>query len=105
MRTVPIASIELDTDGRLLVRPEIAETPLFDHVYRAATGVRWRPADRSFLPEEVKDATPSRWFEIILASVHDELGIDLCIDVGTKWISIPPGMREEMMSLASQWAV
>jgi hypothetical protein len=89
----------------LLVRPEFAETALFDYVYRAATGVRWRSADRSLLPEDVKGATPGRWFEIILASVHDELGIDLCIDVGTKWISIPPDVREEIVSLASQWAV
>jgi hypothetical protein len=105
VRSVPIASIEVDSFGRLLVRPDTTDTQLFEYIYRAATGVRWRAADLSFLPDDIRNASPARWFEIILSSVHDELGIDLHISVTTAWISVSPDARQEMMSLAFRRAV
>ena len=93
---VAIASIELDHTGRLLVRPDSIPTTQFEYIYRAATGVKWRVEDHAFYPDEVKNVSPARWFQIIVASVHVELGLDLKLTPQTKWIQVPMASRREI---------
>jgi hypothetical protein len=96
--SVPIASVEVDRTGRLAVRPDTRDTAVFEYIYRAATGVRWRPADQAFVPYEVKGATSATWFGIIVSSVRSELGLDLRLSPATKWIMVPTDQRQEIES-------
>ncbi len=100
MKVIPIAAIELDQTGRLAVRPDTPDTKLFDHIYRAATGARWRSKDGAFVPDEVKGAAPSTWYAIIVSSVRSELGIELRITPATEWIKVPADDRREIESRA-----
>jgi hypothetical protein len=102
---VSIAAVELDGSGRLLVRPDTRDTGSFDFIYRAGTGVRWRSSDSAFLPDDVKDGSPARWFEIILSSVRGELGLELRLADSTEWISVPAQVRLEIQAQASRATV
>ena len=93
MSVVAIASVEVDSTGRLAVRPDTLDTASFEYIYRSATGVRWRSRDRAFVPDEVKGASPAAWFRIIISSVRDEFGLDLQLRPSTEWVMVPMDQR------------
>jgi hypothetical protein len=102
MRSVPIASIEIDGGGRLLVRPSATSGDDFEFVYRTATGVRWRGADGSFYPVEVGSLSTATWFMEIVAAAKGEFGVNLQITQDTTWVSVPVGVQQEIESLVSR---
>ena len=103
MRSVPIAAVELDDNGRVLVKPPPgSDDGYFRFIFRSATGVRWRSQDGSFHAVEARSLTSAAWFENIVSSVRGELGIDLRLNDETRWVSVPDSVRREIESLVSR---
>jgi hypothetical protein len=102
MRSIPIASIELDGSDRLLVRPLRGSDVGFEYIYRSATGVRWRAEDGAFYPVEVGDLSSALWFAEIVAAARAELGVDLRFSPDTSWVTVPDRIRHEIESLVSR---
>ena len=95
---IPIDEVAIDSTGRILIRPRIAATDDFEHIYRTASGVRWEAASRSLVPYEVMDKAPPWWFRQIIDAVQSEYGQLLELRPETIWTNVPAETRRDIQT-------
>ena len=91
MSTVEVAAVTIDPGMGLLVRPVAGYN--YEHVYRAANGLRWSEQDASVVAYE-----PQRWTVIELArhivkTIQAECGDSLTLSTRTSWGEVDPLTR------------
>ena len=97
MRTLEVAEISIDENGRLLIRPRVADDS-FQYVYRAAAEVRWDPAQACFTCPPPREWSYVRWFEHARGAVQAELGWHLEVTRRTRWTNVADDLRDEIYS-------
>lgn len=90
-----IAEVEIDAEGRLWVRPTVAD-PAYVHVYRAGMEVSWDEDRRGFYSPTPREWSHADWFRQIVAAVRGELGVALRIGPDTVWCDVPETVRAEI---------
>jgi hypothetical protein len=95
---VPIEEVAIDAGGTIAVTPRIPSHEHFEHIYRAAMGVRWQPTLRALVPYETKDATPDWWFRQIVSAVRSEYGQILELRPETKWTNVSLELKRAIQS-------
>ena len=89
-----VASIAIDSQGRLCIVPVSATFP---YIYREAMEVGW-DANGKFLYSPVpRQWSYGRWFQQIIASTKEQ-GCELVLSGTTTWENIPDAVRQEIMA-------
>ena len=101
----PIDEVAIDAAGAVAIRPRIAADETFEHIYRAAMGVRWHSDTRSLVPYETKGETPAWWFRQIVAAVSSEYGQLLELQPDTKWTNVSSDVRRAIEAIEDGHAV
>jgi hypothetical protein len=94
MKTVPISSVEIDSSGGLLVRPETCKS--YEYLYREANGLRW-DRERHAIPAH----EPARWeaedlTKHIARTLRDSCDEELVLTDTTSWIGISNQLRNDL---------
>lgn len=97
MRTIEVAEMSIDEDGRLLITPRQAED-IFPYVYRAAAEIRWDADQACFATPKPREWTYLQWFQHARVAVRSEFGRDLALDDRTTWTNISDDLRAEIYS-------
>ena len=97
MRTLEVAEISIDNNGRLLIRPREAHDS-FQYVYRAAAEVRWDPTKGCFACPVPRDWSYLKWFQHARGAVRVELGRDFEVNSRTTWTNVSDVLRDEICS-------
>ncbi|NOZ47124.1 MAG: hypothetical protein GXO79_10135 [Chlorobi bacterium] len=93
MKTDEIASIEIDHQGRLNIKPKSEK---FNLIYRTATEVHWNSDNQTLYSPKPRDWTYLEWFKHIVKVVKEECFCELNIAEETKWINIPSELKKRM---------
>ena len=93
MKTVRLATVEIDSKGRMRLYPVEAA---YDFIYRAAAGVDWDKEGRFLHARELGDWTYPEYFGQIVSAVASEYGDVLKTESGTKWIGVSDIIRQEI---------
>ena len=96
MAEVPIDTVSLDAEGRLLVRPVLSPDADYAFIYRAAVGVDWDPESRSLVAPVPKEWSYLDWFLNICAAVRSEYGDQLVLPPETEWYSVPEELQRQI---------
>jgi hypothetical protein len=97
MHALEVAEVSIHEDGRLLIRPRVANDG-YQYVYRAAAEVSWDPALACFVCPRPREWSYLRWFQHARDAVRSELGCDLRITERTSWTNIADVLRSEISS-------
>ena len=89
MKNDLIATIELDEEGRLHVKPATQDFP---YVYREAMEVIWEPSRRPLSSPVPREWGYGRWFRQILFAASAQ-GVQLILDSHTQWVNVPASVR------------
>ena len=90
MKPVPLAKVELDGKGRLLLYPAGER---YDYIYRAAAGVTWEPQGQFLHFGDPRGLTYPVCFQQIISVVASEYGHHLALSKHTEWINVPADLR------------
>ena len=93
---INIEDVSLRGDGFLFVRPALPEGSDYQHIYRAANGIRWSPDLRALQPYELGSSSPAFWFQRMIEAVKNEYGDELVLSEATTWNNVPADMRAEL---------
>ena len=88
-----IVIIEIDNEGQLHLITSKVTIPM---IYRTATEVHWNPNKHSLYSPRPRDWTYKMWFDHILNVGEKECNCKLERTVNTKWVNIPPELKEEI---------
>jgi hypothetical protein len=103
MRTLEVAEISIQEDGRLLIRPREAND-WYQHIYRAAAEVSWDAALASFVCPAPREWSHLRWFQHARDALRSELGCDLEITERTSWKNVGGVLREQISTASvAKW--
>jgi hypothetical protein len=96
-----ITQVEVDSLGRLLVRPWAESDAIYEYIYREANGLRWDKEKHSFCAYE-----PSRWgheelLRHIAATLRGSFGEDLRITEQTTWVGVSPELHARLRQALS----
>jgi len=102
MNELAITAIEIDSSGRLLVRPLVETGALYEYIYREANGLRWHREKHVFYAYE-----PLRWgheelLRHIAATVRSAFGEQLRITAETAWVGVAPELEHKLRRVLSQ---
>ena len=97
-----ITAVEIDSSGRLLVRPKVESGALYEYIYREANGLRWDREKHAFYAHE-----PSRWgheelLQHIAATVRSAFAEELRITAQTAWVGVAPELERKLRHVLSQ---
>lgn len=95
MKAIPIAAIEIEPSGRLLVRP-VNRNSFYEYIYREANGLRWDRDLAAFHAHE-----PSRWdhvelFVHLAAVIRSEFDEQFCVVEETTWVAVAPELERQL---------
>jgi len=96
MKSVDITEISILETGELLVKPKENKDNIFQFIYRTATGVNWDEQSQCFKTPKPKEWSYQDWYENIISSVIDEIGIELKITSNTKYYNISNNLKESI---------
>ena len=87
MKSVPIRRIRIDQAGRLLLEPTRFDA-IYAYVYREGNGLRWNPAENSFVAFE-----PTRWSHSellghIVRTLREGLSVRMVLMPETVWDNV-----------------
>lgn len=91
-----ITEVEIDSEGRLRIRPLKENLP---HIWRAAMEVHWDPASRTLYSPQPREWTYATWFQRLIAAAADECGVQLSLSPSTQWSNVPLALRSEIEAL------
>jgi hypothetical protein len=94
MKTVLLAMVEIDDNGRMRLYPVQEE---YDFIYRAAAGVDWSKEGGFLYFREPNKLPYSMCFKQIVSAVSSEYGDVLEVEPATKWLNVPAEFQEEIM--------
>jgi len=97
MITDQITDVEIDTEGRLRIRP--AEQDL-SQIWRAAAEVGWDPETRALYGPKPREWSYATWFQHLVAAARDEYGVTLRLSPETRWLNVPPDTRSAIERLS-----
>jgi hypothetical protein len=69
----------------------------YQFVYREAVGVYWDENEKGFKSTPMKDWSCVKWFEHIVKTVLDGIGIELKLGSNVSWINIPDEQKAEIL--------
>ena len=95
-KTDNIVLIEIDSDGRLNIKPESVK---FTLIYRTATEVHWNNEKKTLYSPKPKDWTYLDWFKHIIKVASEECFCNLKITDKTNWINIPNDLKTEIINM------
>ena len=90
MTTDNIVEIRIDSNERLLVKPE---KEVFDLIYRCACGVGWEKEGNCLFSPKPEKFTYIDWYGQIISAVKSEYGCQLKITSETVWVNIPDDIK------------
>jgi hypothetical protein len=92
-----VSNIEIVcADGLLVVRLDGGGKPSYQHVYRAAAGVRWDNDAGAFKFATKNDNRYAHWFAHVRKVLEQEMGVQLRLDSNVTWTNVPEGVRHEI---------
>jgi len=94
MDTDNIVRIELDNQGRLLIKPA---TKKFTMIYRTASEVHWDQNFESLYSPMPRDWSYQQWFEHII-EVTKDCGCELLITSETEWQNISEDLKSQILA-------
>ena len=97
MQTDIIAKIEIDSAGRLCVKPFKKE---FFGIWRLAKQVHWDEKLLFLYSPQPVDWSYFDWYKHILA-VANEYNCVLCVDENTQYVNIPLPLKENICTFQS----
>lgn len=89
MQTDRIASLGIDDDGALWVRPA---TTTFPYIYREAKGVEWDAEQRRLRSPKPREWSYVDWFVRIKDAAREQ-GVELAVEGATSWSNVPADLR------------
>lgn len=95
LNSIAVEEIAIDSSGRLLVRPEAADSS-FQFIYRAANGLRWEAGVSAFVAAEPERWEPQELLTHIVRTVREELGGVLHLTEQTRWHNVSEQQRIEL---------
>ena len=96
MKPLPVERVVVDATLGLLVVPEAGD---YEHIYRAATGVRWNREHRAFCAFEPRRWQANELLTHIAATVSGEYGEDLHFTAHTSWQGVAPEVQHGLSQL------
>lgn len=91
-----ITDVEIDSEGRLRIRPLKEDLP---HIWRAAMEVYWDPATRTLYSPKPREWTYVMWFQQLVDAAADEYGVYLALSANTRWSNVTAELRSEIERL------
>jgi Integron Cassette Protein Hfx_Cass5 len=93
LKTLDIAKIGIDAQGRLVVYPKLPTGRDFAFIYRAAMEVNWDAESKFLFAPIPREWSQVEWFKQIFRAARGEYGISLFVSDNTKWEDISPDDR------------
>jgi hypothetical protein len=90
MRKDKILRIEIDFEGKLLIRPEESKFPM---IYRTAAEIHWDADKNSVYSPAPREWTYLKWFKHIVDTIEKDADIQLQLTDQTDWVNIPPDLK------------
>jgi len=100
MSDTHIEHVEIDSSGRLIVRPALPPDQDFAFIYRAAMEVSWNPEERSLVAPPPREWSHFDWFRHLVSAVAQEYGERLVLSAATTWSGVSPELRDRIQ----QWS-
>lgn len=91
-----ITSIEIDNEGRLMIKPEKEK---FTLIYRTASEVHWDQAKSALYSPKPREWSYLDWYKHIIRIVKEECLCGLFLTKKTNWINIPPELKSQIENL------
>ncbi|MEM9832496.1 MAG: hypothetical protein AAF944_17820 [Bacteroidota bacterium] len=96
MNKETVNEIVLTNNNELLLKIIGDGKPMYQYIYREASGVYWDDDNKGFKSTPIKDMSVSEWFFHIKATVKSGLNLDLDIDENLLWKNIPENERSKI---------
>ena len=93
-----INRVEVLDTGELLLGLEGQGKPLYQYVYREASGVYWDENRHGFRSTPMKEWSCSQWYKKIVGVVHSGLGVELMLGDNIDWLNISEQQKTEILS-------
>ena len=91
-----ISSIEIDNEGRLLIKPEKEK---FNLIYRTASEVHWDQAKSVLYSPKPSEWSYLDWYKHIMTIVEAECLCSLSLNENTIWTNIPQELKSQIENL------
>ena len=91
-----ITSIEIDNEGRLMIKPEKEK---FTLIYRTASEVHWDQAKSALFSPKPREWSYLDWYKHIIRIVKEECFCSLILTNKTNWINIPSEIKSQIENL------
>lgn len=89
--------IEVLKTGELLLGLKGLGRPMYQYVYRAASGVYWDESKHGFKSTPIREWTCSKWYKHIVSVVRGELGVEILLAEHVLWSGVPENDRVEIL--------
>ena len=96
MGQVPVESVRIDENGRLLVCPSLPRDRDLAFVYRAARGARWDDSARALYTAAPEASSYFDRFQHIAEAAADEYGELLVVSEQTAFTNVPDDLERQI---------
>ena len=96
MDTIKITKVSLLNDGRLAIYPATA-IPMFEYIYREASGVYWSKEFGCFLSAPPQDLDYLKWYGQIVSVVWSGLRVKLDLTPDTQFEGAPENFKADII--------
>ncbi|WP_187264372.1 hypothetical protein [Pontibacter beigongshangensis] len=92
MESDNIVKVEIDTEGKLHIKPESVKFPM---IYTTATEVHWDTVKQTLFSPIPGNWTYLEWFSHIIEVVREECFYRLNLTDKTEWCNVPAALIEQ----------